>query len=35
MLSVEDIASSVMHILSAPEGVEINDLMIRSTDQSV
>lgn len=35
MLKAEDIAASVMHILSAPEGVEINDLLIRSTDQSV
>lgn len=35
MLSAADIAASVMHILSAPEGVEINDLLIRSTDQSV
>jgi len=35
MLSAEDIAASVLHILQAPSGVEINDLMIRSADQAV
>ena len=35
MLTAEDIAESVLHILTAPEGVEINDIQVRSTDQSV
>lgn len=35
MLSAEDIAASVLHILRAPAGVEINDLLLRSADQAV
>lgn len=35
MLTAEDIAASVLHILKAPAGVEINDLLLRSADQAV
>ncbi len=35
MLTAQDIAATALHILSAPAGVEINDVSIRSTDQSV
>ena len=35
MLSAQDIAASVLHILKAPAGVEINDVLLRSADQAV
>ena len=35
MLSAQDIAASVLHILKAPAGVEINDILLRSADQAV
>ena len=35
MLSAQDIAASVLHILKAPAGVEINDVLLHSADQAV
>jgi len=35
MLTPENIARTALHILTAPEGVEINDILLRSTDQAV
>ncbi|MGJ8695968.1 MAG: SDR family oxidoreductase [Verrucomicrobiaceae bacterium] len=34
MLGAHDIAASALHILTAPPGVEINDILLRSTDQA-
>jgi NADP-dependent 3-hydroxy acid dehydrogenase YdfG len=35
MLTPEAIAATAVHILTSPEGVEINDVLMRSADQSV
>ena len=35
MLTADDIARSVLHILEAPSHVEIGDIVLRSTDQTV
>lgn len=35
MLTPKDIAASALHILTAPAGVEINDVLLRSADQAV
>lgn len=35
MLTPGEIAASALHVLTAPKGVEINDLLLRSTDQAV
>lgn len=35
MLSPQDIAATALHILTASKGVEINDILLRSTDQAV
>jgi len=35
MLTPEGVAATAVHILSAPEGVEINDVLMRSSEQSV
>ncbi|RXG61337.1 Dehydrogenase/reductase SDR family member 11 [Armadillidium vulgare] len=34
-LQAEDIANTVLHIISAPPRVEINDILIRPTEQQV
>jgi NADP-dependent 3-hydroxy acid dehydrogenase YdfG len=35
MLTPQNIAATALHILSAPPGVEINDVLLRSSDQAV
>ena len=35
MLTPEAVAQSALHILNAPRGVEVNDVLMRSSDQSV
>lgn len=35
MLTPQDIAASILHLLQSPSGVEINDLLLRSADQSI
>ena len=35
LLTPEAIAASAVHILTAPEGVEVHDLMIKSADQAM
>ncbi|MDA7538201.1 SDR family NAD(P)-dependent oxidoreductase [Akkermansiaceae bacterium] len=35
MLTTKDIAATALHIINSPAGVEINDVQMRSTDQSV
>ena len=35
MLTPENIAATAIHILTAPDGVEINDVLMRSSDQAV
>jgi NADP-dependent 3-hydroxy acid dehydrogenase YdfG len=35
MLTPQNIAATALHILSAPPGVEINDVLLRSSDQTV
>ena len=35
MLTPENIATTALHILTAPAGVEINDVLLRSSDQAV
>jgi len=35
MLTPKDIAATALHILNSPAGVEINDVLLRSSDQSV
>lgn len=35
MLTPEAIAATAIHILTSPEGVEINDVLMRSADQAV
>lgn len=35
MLTPENIAATALHILTAPAGVEINDVLLRSSDQAV
>ncbi len=35
MLTPDDIAKTALHILSAPKGVEINDVQLRSNDQAI
>lgn len=35
MLTPENVAATVLHILTTPKGVEINDILIRSADQAV
>jgi NADP-dependent 3-hydroxy acid dehydrogenase YdfG len=35
MLTPEDIARTALHVLNAPPGVEINDVLMRSNDQAV
>ena len=35
MLEPDDVADSVMHILSAPEHVEVGDILMRPSDQRV
>ena len=35
MLTPENIAATALHILTAPNGVEINDVLLRSSDQAI
>jgi len=35
MLSADNIAASILHILTTPKGVEINDLPLRSSSQAI
>jgi NADP-dependent 3-hydroxy acid dehydrogenase YdfG len=35
MLAAKDIARAVLHIVEAPSHVEIGDIILRSTDQTV